>query len=140
MITFFNQLKSYGFTLVELMVVIAIISILAAIALPNYISYRNTSFCSKAESDAKYVSSEVSEYYAVPTRIHCLTVDDIKLDKITPNSVTISCEDDDPNISVIIRITDTTGRCPDKYQQAVNETETPTGYWDGANTFVKIIK
>lgn len=140
MLNIFNHLKSHGFTLIELMIVIAIIAILAVIAIPNYISYRNTTFCSKAESDAQYVSSEVTEYYAVPTRTHCLSTADIKLDKVTPNSIAISCEDDNPNISVIIRVTDTSGRCPDKYQQAVNETENPTGYWDQANTFIKIIK
>jgi type IV pilus assembly protein PilA len=43
-----------GFTLIELMIVIAIIGILAAIAIPNFISYRNKGYCSAAESDAKF--------------------------------------------------------------------------------------
>ncbi len=58
-----NQYKNQAFTLIELMIVIAIVGILAAIAIPNFISYRQRAYNSSANSDAKNCYFSAQAYF-----------------------------------------------------------------------------
>jgi type IV pilus assembly protein PilA len=59
-----RKLNKKGFTLIELMIVIAIIGILAAIAIPQFAAYRAKSYNSAAQSDLRNMLTVLEAYYA----------------------------------------------------------------------------
>jgi len=63
-----------GFTLIELMIVIAIIGILAAIAIPQFSAYRTRSYNLAAQSDLRNAAT-AQEAYFVDNQRYCGTVE-----------------------------------------------------------------
>src|SRR5437870_12383977 len=56
------QTKHAGFTLVEIMIVVAIIALLAAIAVPGFLRARKRSQASKILNDLRLIDGSVDQY------------------------------------------------------------------------------
>lgn len=69
----FNKENEKGFTLIELMIVIAIVGILAGIAIQQFTVYRTRSLNSAAKADLRNAAT-AQEAYFVTNEQYCATV------------------------------------------------------------------
>ncbi len=68
------QTKHAGFTLVEIMIVVAIIALLAAIAVPGFLRARKRSQASKILNDLRMIDGAVDQYAIETSRSTGFTV------------------------------------------------------------------
>ena len=69
--------REEGFTLVELLIVVAIIAILAAIAIPQFSKYRMRSYKSEIDSDTKNAYTAAQAYLTDNVSATITTVDQL---------------------------------------------------------------
>jgi type IV pilus assembly protein PilA len=97
-----HEKNEKGFTLIELMIVIAIIGILAAIAIPQFNAYRARSFNAGANTDLRNAMTAQEGYY---TDHDTYTDDENDLTGsyglITSTGVVLSLDGDDTSYTIV---------------------------------------
>ncbi|WP_201607017.1 pilin [Psychrobacter immobilis] len=88
-----NATTQKGFTLIELMIVIAIIGILAAIALPAYQDYTNRAKVTEVITYMSSAKTGVAEQYATTTNLTGIDNEKAGLDKTAANNTSTYVKD-----------------------------------------------
>ncbi len=83
-----------GFTLIELMIVVAIIGILAAIAIPQFSSYRTKSYNTKAKTELRGAYTACQVYFSTESGATSCGIGGMQAQKFfNSNDVTLEITD-----------------------------------------------
>lgn len=118
--------RRHGFTLIELMVVVAVIGILAAVAYPSYTSYMKRGYRSQAEQLMSEIASKEVQYM-LDARAFTATIGSGGLN--IPNKDGWTCTSTCTNAHYTVQVTLVAGPPPGFYVTA-----TPSGNQDSDGT------
>ena len=128
MLTKLNR-KHAGFTLVEIMIVVAIIALLAAIAVPGFLRARKRSQASKILNDLRMIDAAVDQYAIESNRTtgFVVTVPDWT-NYVKKNSILFNTGADLFGNGYGVQTVDTIPQVPSADYQALSDVA-GTGFW-----------
>ena len=111
--------------------VIVTISIIAAVAVPNFVAYRDKAYCSSAEMDAMNAMAVIADYFSDPEHNTLPTIEQLASDSeygyMASEGVEVYISGDIEQFH--ITAVDTSGRCPQGYQYVYSEPASVNDGW-----------
>lgn len=135
MIKFFQKLKAKkGFTLVELIVVIAIIGVLAAILVPTMLGYVTSSRVTSANSTAASIKNQVDAFLtSADTAGYGMKLSDTAMAEV---EIVVTANNGDPKWDV--KVTEVTAWSAGELTTSFKKSS--TGHWEGTGSAVAATK